>query len=295
MNKKLRFNSILLAVTLSFILMSCDSSVDIIHDGGSIERTIVKMEIPSQGKLDNYNWNDATLVYSQEFDDNYSFKENWVFENNLVPDQLQIHQEENLEVSNGTLKIYARKVGAGQNKGDYTSSRISGIFAFEYGRIEIMAKLPEGEKPGIWSKLGLTGDNIDVVGYPTCGEIDIMEYFSYRPNETSVIVHSAVNNENNGNIIFANTTLETVEQEFHAYGILWTKDRIEFYIDDTENIIYTLNRPSDATEFNWPFDQPFYIVIDMVVGGRYAGGQGVNDSMFPAVMEIDYVRVYHAP
>ena len=298
MKKKLRFNSILLAVTLSFILVSCDSSVDIIDDGGSIERTIVKMEIPSQGKLDNYNWNNATLVWSQEFDDNNSFKENWVFDknyNNLGnSDQLQFYTEENLEVSNGKLKIIAKKIGAGQSKGDYTSSRISGRFAFEYGRIEVSAKMPAGEKNGIWSKLGLIGDNIDVVGYPNCGLINIMEYLSYRPNETYIIVHSATNNDMNGNVISANTDVETAEEEFHAYGILWTDKYIKFYVDDISNIIYTLNRPSLATEENWPFDQPFYLLAQVVVGGRFAGAEGVNDSLFPTALEIEYIRVYHA-
>lgn len=292
MKKKFTFKRILLAVTLSFILVSCDSSDDIKDDDISTERTKIRMEIPSQGNLDNYNWNNAKLVWSQEFKS--TKLDNWVFENNPEPDQLQIFTEENVEVSNGTLKIYARKIGAGQNKGDYTSSRISGKFAFQYGRIEVSAKMPAGEKKGIWSKIGLIGDNIDVVGYPKCGEIDILEYFSSYPNEPYVIAHTAANNENNANLISTSNALETAEEEFHSYGILWTKDRIEFYNDDTENIFYTLNRPPDATEFNWPFDQPFYPLIDMVVGGRYAGGLGVDDSLFPTFMEIDYIRVYHA-
>lgn len=291
--EKLRFNTVLLAVTISFILLSCDSSDDT-KDDVRTERTKIKMEFPSKASFDDYNWNNAELVWSEEFD--YFFKDNWIFESNFNDnsDQLQIYTEENLDVSNGTLKIYARKVGAGQNKGDYTSSRISGSYAFQYGRIEVSAKLPMGEKPGIWSKLGLWGDNIDMVGYPNSGEIDIMEYFSYIPNRTYVLVHSAANNENNGNIIISGNALETVEEEFHAYGILWSNNYIKFYVDDTENIIYTLERPSIASEYNWPFDQPFYLLIHMVVGGRYAGVQGVDDTMFPAVMEIDYVRVYHA-
>lgn len=291
MKKKLLFRRIILAVTLSFILVSCDKTDDTIEDNSSQERAKIIMDIPSAGNLDNYNWNKATLVWSQEFDDNYSSKENWVFEKNPELDQLQIYTEKNLDVSNGTLKIYTRKVGAGQNKGDYTSSRISSKYAFQYGRIEVSAKMPAGEKQGIWSKIGLIGDNIDVVSYPNCGEIDIVEYFSSSPNRIYNYVHSAANNEDN--VITANTTLETAEEEFHAYGILWTKDRVEFYFDDTENIIYTLNRPSDAIEFNWPFDQPFYFLIHMVVGGRYGGVQGVDDTMFPAVLEIDYIRVYH--
>ncbi|TVZ27516.1 glycosyl hydrolase family 16 [Gillisia sp. Hel_I_86] len=297
MKKKLTFNTILLAVTLSFILLGCNKTDDTIDEGTGEERTKIIMEIPSGGNLDSYNWNNATLVWSQDFDD-FSFKDNWVFEKNYNNpgnnDQLQKYTEENVELNNGTLKLYAKKVGVGQNKGDYTSSRLSGKFAFQYGRIEINAKLPTGEKPGIWFKLALLGNNIDVVGYPNSGEIDIMEYFSSLPNTYNVTVHSAANNENNGNLISSRNVLETLEEEFHTYGILWTNNYIKFYMDQPENIVYTLDRPSNATEFNWPFDQPFYLLIDTVVGGRYAGAQGVDDSMFPAVMEIDYIRVYHA-
>lgn len=298
MKKRLKFIRILLAATLCLIILSCSSKDDVIVDTVSTERTKIIMEIPTQDNLDNYNWNKATLVWSQEFDPNFSLKENWVFENNYVnpdkADQLQTYTQENVEVSNGILKIYAKKIGLGHAKGDYTSSRISGKSAFKYGRIEIRAKLPEGEKNGIWSKLALIGDNENIVGWPDCGELDLMEYLSYKPNETYILVHTAANNVNNANLISKRNTLETAEEEFHAYGILWTRDRIKFYIDDTENIIYTLNRPSNATESNWPFDEPFYILIDMVVGGRYSGFEGVDDTIFPAVMEIDYIRVYHA-
>jgi len=297
MKKELTFKRILLAVALSFIAVSCDSSSDAANDDViSLERTIITMEIPSQANLENYNWNNATLVWAEEFRNKDSFKDNWVFEtdvNNLGnKDQLQFYKEENSEFRNGTLKIYARKVGVGQNKGDYTSSRISGRFAFQYGRLEVNAKFPVGEKNGIWSKLGLLGNNINVVGHPDSGEIDIVEYFSSAPNSYSVVAHSASNTGNK--IISQSNVLEEVEEDFHAYGILWTKNYIKYYIDYPENIIFTLDRPSDATEFDWPFDQPFYFLIDMVVGGNYAGAHGVDDSMFPAGMEIDYVRVYHA-
>ncbi|MFD2834027.1 glycoside hydrolase family 16 protein [Gramella sp. AN32] len=298
MKTELIFNRFLLVVTVGFISLSCDKTDDTTDEGASMGRTKIRMEIPSGVNLDTYNWNNALLVWSKEFDENASLKDNWTFESNFnnlgSSDQLQSYSEKNAEVENGKLKIYARKVGAGQNQGDYTSSRLSGKFAFQYGRIEINAKLPMGEKSGLWSKLALLGNNIDEVGYPDSGEIDFMEYFSHLPNETYITVHSAANNGDNGNLITSRNVLETVEEEFHSYGILWTDNYIRFYIDNTNNIVYTLDRPSNATEFNWPYDQPFYLLIDMVVGGQFTGAQGVDDSMFPAVMEIDYIRVYHA-
>ncbi len=257
------------------------------------------MEITPQNNDTDYNWNNAKLVWSQDFDEPYLLDDDWVFEGNNnnnpdVADQLQIYTKKNVKVSDGTLKIFARKIGEGQSKGDYASSRISGKFAFKYGRIEIGAKLPSGGKSGIWAQLALIGENEDTVGWPKSGEIDIMEYFSYKPNETSITVHTAANNANNNNLISASSALETAEEEFHAYGILWTNNYIKFYIDDPDNIIYVLDRPSDANDANWPFDQPFYLITGMAVGGQYTGPEGVDDSMFPAVMEIEYIRVYHA-
>ena len=160
MKKKLLFRRIILAVTLSFILVSCDKTDDTIDDNSSQERAKIIMDIPSAGNLDNYNWNKATLVWGQEFDDNASFEDNWVFDNAFsVSDHLQIYKEGNLEVSNGKLKIRAKKIGPGQNKGDYTSSRINSKYAFQYGRIEVSAKLPTGEKPGLGAPIALIGEN----------------------------------------------------------------------------------------------------------------------------------------
>ncbi len=137
-------------------------------------------------------------------------------------DQLQTYSKKNVEISNGTLKIYARKVGEGQAKGDYTSARINSKYAFQYGRIEVNAKLPAAEKSGLWAKISLIGSNIDLVGDPLSGEINLMEYLSYRPNEIYIIVHSSANNSNDDSLIVENKELETAEEEFHIYGLLWT-------------------------------------------------------------------------
>jgi beta-glucanase (GH16 family) len=290
--KQITFNRVLLVVTLSFTLTSC-SPDDGPDDIAITERTKIIMDIPSSnGGID---WKNSNLVWSQDFNDPTSFEEDWIFEKNLadvtVADQLQKYKSRNVEVSGGKLKIHAKKEGPGQNKGDYTSGRISSKYAFQHGRIEIRAKLPEGAKSGLWSQIALVGE---YGHYPGNGLINIMEYFSYKPNAIFVTVHSTANNTNNSNLITGNLALETAEEEFHTYGILWTDNYIKFYIDDPEHIFFVLNRPSDANDFNWPFDKPFYFVTGMVVGGQHAGFAGVDDSIFPAVMEIDHVRVYHA-
>ena len=295
MKKKFYFIGVVIAAIFNLCCLGCSTTDESISPDSEIERTKIIMDIPTtSGDID---WNRAKLVWSENFDDPTALGYNWVFEKNSdnpgVSDQLQSYQQDNVEVNDGTLKIYAKKVGAGQDKGDYTSARISSKFAFKYGRIEISAKLPGKEKRGIWAKASLFGDNIDIVGYPKCGEMDLMEYLSYQPNKTYIIVHSKVSNDSTGNLISASTDLETAEEEFHAYGILWTDKYIKFYVDDIQNIIYTLNKPSAATEENWPFDQPFYMLADVVVGGRFGGAEGVDDSMFPTALEIRYFRVYH--
>jgi beta-glucanase (GH16 family) len=287
---KTYFNVVVIVLILNLFLLGCSTTDDSTEPEIIPERTKITMEISGNSDID---WNNVDLVWSEEFKS--TLLDNiWVFEpknntNSDVADQLQNYREENVRVSGGILKIYAEK-----NAEVYTSARLSGRYAFKYGRIEISAKLPEQEKEGIWSKLALIGDNENIVGWPQCGEIDILEYFSYMPNETYINLHSGANNSMNGTLISANNHLESAEEEFHAYGILWTDMYIKFYIDDPDNIVYSINRPSSPTDANWPYDKPFYLLVDMVIGGKYGGVEGVDDSLFPAIMEIDYIRVYHA-
>ncbi len=282
------FNSFVVVLILNLFLLGCSSTDDSSEPVPG--RIKIIMETPINSDID---WNKAELVWNEEFNGSTNLDDIWAFEGNNttnpeVADQLQDYREDNGRMCGGTLKIYAKK-----EAGVYTSARLTSKYAFQHGRIEISAKLPEQEKPGIWAKLALVGDNIDVVGWPQCGEIDIMDYFSHNPNKTNIYVHSSANNSKDGTLISANSYLESAEEEFHAYGILWTDKYIKFYIDDPDHIIYTLNRPSSPTEENWPFDKPFFLLIDMVIGGKHAGSEGVDDSLFPAIKEIDYIRVYH--
>lgn len=287
---KFFFNHIVAFVILnSLILGAC--SKDDSGDGEPVsQRPQITMTIPTSGNID---WNTVKLVWSEEFNESARLEDIWVFEANNkfnpdVADQLQIYRDKSVKLSDGKLKIYAEK-----NDGVYTSARLNGKYAYKYGRIEISSKLPGNEKNGLWAKFALLGENINTVGWPKAGEIDLMEYFSYNPNKTFINVHSAANNAANGTLISATNNLESVEEQFHAYGILWTDKYIKFYVDTPNNIIHTLNRPSSPNEMNWPFDQHFYLLVDLVIGGRHAGAQGVDDSLFPAIWEIDYIRVYH--
>lgn len=242
-------------------------------------------------------WGRATLVWSDEFDGNSLSKANWKFEtgqNGWGNNELQNYvANDNVEVSDGTLKIIAMKVGDGQSVGDYTSTRLNSKKSFVYGRMEIRAKLPEARGNGLWPALWMLGDNISTVGWPACGEIDIMEYVSYDPNTVHFTIHSTANNHVDGTEASSGPVeLESAEEDFHNYGMLWSEEYMKFYIDDIENIIFTFRRPKDYNESNWPFSKPFYFLMNIAVGGNWGGKEGVDDTIFPSTMEIDYVRVY---
>ncbi len=244
----------------------------------------------------NY-WDNAELVWSDEFDGNSLSETYWKFEtgqhgwgNNEWQNYVA---HENIEVSDGTLKIMAKKVGTGQKVGDYTSTRLNSKKSFTFGRMEIRAKLPEHKGNGLWPALWMLGTNISTTGWPACGEIDMMEYVSYDPNKVHFTIHSTTNNHVDGTQASSGPiVLETVEEEFHNYGVLWSEKYLKFYIDDVDNVIFTVQRPANYNDGNWPFSKPFYFLMNMAVGGNWGGLEGVNDDIFPAIMEVDYVRVY---
>ena len=203
----------------------------------------------------------------------------------------------NVSVGVGTLKITVKKMGAGQTAGDYTSARLNSKKSFTYGRFEIRAKIPQHKGNGLWPAIWMLGEGIrdKAMGWPLCGEIDIMEYVSYDPNTVHFNLHTQANNHTKGtNISSGPIKLESAEEEFHNYGVLWDENRIQLYLDDVSNVQLTLDRPQNHSQANWPFDKPHYFLLNLAVGGDWGGKQGVDDSIFPAAMEIDYVRVYQA-
>ncbi|WP_047245544.1 glycoside hydrolase family 16 protein [Maribacter thermophilus] len=243
----------------------------------------------------NDYWKDAVLVWADEFEGDSLSLDNWRFEtgnhgwgNNELQNYLE---NSNVEVSGGTLKITARKENVGGS--EYTSARLNSRKEFTYGKIEVRAKIPELKGKGIWPAIWMLGSNIDSVGWPACGEIDIMEYVSYSPNETHFSIHSTANNHIQGTQVTSGPVpLQTIEEEFHVYGLLWTDEYLKFYIDEEENVKLSFLRPTDANTDNWPFSKPFYFLLNIAVGGNWGGLEGVDAATFPATMEIDYVRVY---
>lgn len=236
------------------------------------------------------------LKWSDEFEGNTVNTNNWTFETGASGwgnNELQNYTNgANSEVSNGKLTITAQKVNENKVAGSYTSSRMITLNKqeFLYGRMEIRAKLPSGK--GIWPAIWMLGSNFPTVGWPACGEIDIMEYVGYQPNRVHSTIHtpSSYGNSVNGKTI----PLETCEEEFHNYGMIWTEKYISFYIDEVSNVTYTYS-PAIKNASTWPFDKPFFFILNIAVGGTWGGAEGIDNSIFPQTMEIDYVRVYQEP
>ncbi|WP_276392321.1 glycoside hydrolase family 16 protein [Eudoraea chungangensis] len=276
------------------ILTSCSSS----NSQEVFEE--IQEEVEEEVLLDVYAedyWDNAELVWADEFDGTEILNENWTFEtgshgwgNNELQDYVV---NDNIEVSNGTLKIIAKKKEGFADGARYTSTRLNSVKQFRYGRMEFKAKMPEDKGNGIWPALWMLGYDIHTVGWPACGEIDIMEYVSFEPNQTHFSIHSTANNHKNGTQITSGPVpLESIEEEFHIYGLLWTDKYIKFYIDDINNIQLNFQRPANSNYDNWPFSKPFYFLMNIAVGGDWGGIYGVDDTIFPATMEVDYVRVY---
>jgi len=192
---------------------------------------------------------------------------------------------DNAFVSNGTLKIVAKKeeYTSFNSTKNYTSARLNSKFSFTYGRIEVRAKLPAGG--GTWPAIWTLGSNITTVGWPSCGEIDIMEHVGNNVGKVSSAIHTPSSNGNTVNVEFLN--IENATIDFHVYVVDWTANKMDFYVDDT--LFYTYN-PSNKNSATWPFDADQFILLNIAMGGTLGGN--IASEFNQATMEIDYVRVY---
>lgn len=194
----------------------------------------------------------------------------------------------NAAVSNGTLKIKAILEKKGGR--EYTSARLltKGKKEFTYGKIEMRAKLPAGI--GLWPAIWMLGADASKVGWPLCGEIDIMEHVGYEKDSILGTIHTKAYNHILGTQKSKKTYIENPYGEFHLYSIEWTPEKIDFFMDDK---LYNHFVNEHKTVAEWPFDKPFFLIMNIAVGGGLGGKMGVDESAFPATMEVDYVRVYN--
>lgn len=234
------------------------------------------------------------LVWSDEFDYaglpdstkwRYDTKGNDTGWGNNELQYYTLERKENAWVEKGILNIIARKENI--NGKEYTSARLNSKENFLYGKIEVKAKLPDGR--GTWPAIWMLGANIDTVGWPACGEIDIMEHVGYDPHNLHSSLHTT--SSFGATINTSSLRVENCDEEFNIYGMIWTKDSISFYVNDQSNPFYTYS-PSVKTNDNWPYYNPQVFILNLAVGGNWGGVDGVDDKCFPQSMQVEYVRIY---
>jgi beta-glucanase (GH16 family) len=201
---------------------------------------------------------------------------------------------ENSRVENGMLVITARRedlstLGFGDWSGQrYSSARLitRGKGDWTYGFIEVRARLPCGR--GTWPAIWMLSSPPQTA-WPDDGEIDVMEHVGFDPGVVHGTVHTGAYNHSRGNQRSATVNLGDVCNEFHRYQLHWTATRIAIGVDDRYYYQYSNDGSGNA---EWPFDSPQFLILNVAVGGDWGGQQGVDDSIFPVTLEIDYVRVY---
>lgn len=196
-------------------------------------------------------------------------------------------REENARVEDGKLVITAIRENI-QGR-EYSSARIvsRGKGDFLYGRFEIRAKLPAGR--GTWPAIWMLPTDWEYGNWPSSGEIDIMEHVGYDPNNVLMSVHTEAYNHMIGTQKSGGKNVPTAIDSFHVYRIDWTPYAIRGFIDGEQ--IFTFVNEGKGYK-TWPFDKKFHLLMNLAVGGNWGGAQGIDETIFPARFEIDYVRVY---
>jgi len=244
-----------------------------------------------ENELEQYNWQ---MVWQDEFDtDGAPDPTKWTYEIGRGPNgdgwgnaELQTYtdSEGNIIIEDGVLKITARQSG-----NTFSSARIitKGLFEQAYGKFEARMKMPYG--PGIWPAFWLLGADIEQNPWPQCGEIDIMEYRGQEPH----VIHGSVHGPgySGGSPVTKSYGFENdrFDADFHVFTIEWTEDYIYYLVN---GVIYQEITPDDVSDKGeWVFDHPFFILLNLAVGGNYVGFPTV-ETVFPQTLEVDWVRVY---
>ncbi|WP_106831572.1 glycoside hydrolase family 16 protein [Parabacteroides pacaensis] len=198
-----------------------------------------------------------------------------------------IHGKDTLAlVSDGTLKIKALKKQQGKNP--YVSIRMNTRKSWLYGYFEARAKVTG--KRGSWAAFWMLPEKFK--NWPLDGEIDIMEYVGYRPDVTQASVHTQKYNHVAHTEKTATREIQNAETEFHTYGVEWTPEKITGYVDGEP--YFTFENDQQGNKETWPFNVPFYLKLNLAIGGNWGASQGIDETLCPALYEIDYVRVYQA-
>ncbi len=233
------------------------------------------------------------LLWHDEFDGSAIDTSNWTYDlggggwgNGEM--QTYTNAPDNARVENGLLVIEARKEDNGQGGFKFTSARLKtqGLQTFKYGRIEARIKVPAGK--GFWPAFWMLGGNFPTVGWPDCGEIDIMEYVGREPD----LIIGTMHGPGYSGAVGLSKWLRpgfNIADDFHTYAIEWDTNQISWFFDGQKYSTYTRE---DVGSRPWAFDQPFFIILNLAIGGTL-GGLVTPDTQFPSQYLVDYVRVYN--
>ncbi len=277
-----------------FILSSCTGE-------------LVKRETapaPTEYIEDYLSSNGYTLVWSDEFNGSEINKENWIHEEWHGQDgnneqQHYTDHPNNSFIQDDKLVIHAYKptytnLGGDEVSDKWTSARLTtqGKQEFQYGYMEARVKVPEGS--GMWPAFWMLGTDYPINGWPLCGEIDIMEYSpgSFGEDNVYSTVHMQKDNDNNwmGFPVAGLTEVKDIEEGYHTFGILWTENFFRAYYDG-KAVGETLYAPEYVADGeNWPFDQKFFFILNLAIGGKLGVDSAINRDSYDYY--VDYVRVY---
>ena len=257
----------ILACAIAILLFSCDKG----------RKLVWSDEFDGTGAPDTAKWG---------YDVGDGCPASCGFGNNEL--QYYTRDPKNVRMEGGNLIIEARQDSVGGR--GFTSTKIISKQKgdWRYGRFEIKARLPRGK--GTWPAIWMLPTDWKYGGWPSSGEIDIMEHVGYDPGVIHGTIHTEAYNhvkhtQKGGTILVADA-----QDSFHVYSVDWEPDKMDFYVDD-EKYFSVLRDPQEDYK-GWPFDQRFYLIMNIAVGGNWGGAQGVDPAIWPQRMEIDYVRVY---
>jgi len=194
---------------------------------------------------------------------------------------------ENARVENGILNIIAIKEDYQDKK--YTSARLVSKADWKYGKIEVNAKVPAGR--GTWSAIWMMpgGWSFNDGDWPNIGEFDIMEHVGHEKGIIHASAHSKDYQWQTGTQQTDTIHVNDATDSFHSYIWEWTPDTVKAYVD---NKLYFKYMNEGLGESKWPYDKPFYLILNIAVGGAWGSAQGIDENVFPQTMEIDYVRIF---
>ena len=260
---------------LFFLIFGCEENIEsenkIIEQNSPENWNLIWADEFEQGDVDNQKWNKLR------------WRPGWV--NN--EQQAYTDRDTNIFIRDGKLIVRAliepgyvdNDYTGSEYNTDFTSGRLNtaGKHSWKYGKFEIKAKLPKGR--GSWPAIWMLGSNIGTIGWPDCGEIDIMEHVGYEEGKIHGSIHTADYNHMKGTQKSGGIEIETATDSFHIYALEWDSTYLRFLVDN--NPYFFIYNDSNGDQNKWPFNLNHYLILNLAVGGDWGGVQGIDQTQFP--------------